>query len=39
MKEVIENYTNLTGKPAMPQLGHLDCGYQLHLQQIMMKKQ
>ena len=30
MKNVLENYTILTGKPTLPPHGHLDYGSQLH---------
>ena len=39
MKDVLQNFTTLTGKPHLPPAWSFDCGYQPHLQQIMMRKQ
>ena len=38
MKDVLQNYTALTGKPALPPPGPLDCGFPPHLLLIMMKR-
>ena len=38
-EDVLKHYTSLTGKPSLPLLGPLDCGYRLRLRQTMTKIQ